>query len=177
MEWVLDHIQIVFLVAIAVAGILQRLKKAPQGDEARRTAPATAQEEERTRRIQEEIRRRIMERRGLAPAAPLSGDDAEEPRLFPAAPPMIEEIQPARVEPPFPVAALADGKIAAELKRQQEMADRVRELEAAKRSRATMIATAVAEPADRSLPDLHSRGGLRRAVVLREILGPPVGLR
>jgi hypothetical protein len=156
---------------------VQRLKKAPPGDEARPTAPTTIQEEERTRRIQEEIRRRIKERRGLAPAAPLSGDDAEEPRPFPAAPPMIEEIRPVRVEPPFPVVALAEGKIAAELKRQQEMADRVRELEAATRSTATMIATTVAEPADQSLPDLRSRGGLRRAVVLREILGPPVGLR
>ena len=176
MEWVLNHIQILFLVAIAVVGILQRLKKPTEAEEARRATPTTAQEE-RTRRIQEEIRRRIMERRGLAPAAPRSDDDAEESRPFPAAPPMIEEIQPVRVEPPIPVAALADGKIAAELKRQQEMAERVRELEAAKRSRATMVATAVAEPADQSLPELLSRGGLRRAVVLREILGPPVGLR
>jgi len=117
-----------------------------------------------------------MERRGLAPAAPRSDDDAEESRPFPAAPPMIEEIQPVRVEPPIPVAALADGKIAAELKRQQEMAERVRELEAAKRSRATMVATAVAEPADQSLPELLSRADYAGRYVKGDPW-PPVGLR
>jgi hypothetical protein len=177
MDWVLNNLQILFLVAIAVVAILQRLKKAPEGEESRRTAPATAEEEERTRRIQEEIRRRIMERRGLVPAAPQSGDDGEEARPFPSAPPMIEEIRPVRVEPP-PV-VVVDPKIAVELKRQQEMIERVRQLEAATRLRAAMatVSTVAAEPVDRSLPDLQSRGGLRRAILLREILGPPVGLR
>jgi hypothetical protein len=181
MEWILNNLQILFLVAIAVTAILQRLKKAHEGEEAPRTAPATPGDDERTRRIQEEIRRRIMERRGLAPAAPQSGDDREGPRPFPAAPPMIEEVRPVRVEAP-PVVAAADAKIAAELKRQQEIVERIRQLETAKRSRVAAVSpgsvsTAVAEPADRSLPDLQSRSGLRRAIMLREILGPPVGLR
>jgi hypothetical protein len=72
-----------------------------------------------------------------------------------------------------------DPKIAVELTRQQEMIERVRQLEAATRLRAAMatVSTVAAEPVDRSLPDLQSRGGLRRAILLREILGPPVGLR
>jgi hypothetical protein len=32
-------------------------------------------------------------------------------------------------------------------------------------------------PAHRWLPDLRSPQGLRRAMVLREVLGPPVGLK
>ena len=178
MDWVLNNLQILFLVAIAVVAILQRLKKAPEEEEAGRTAPATAEEEQRTRRIQEEIRRRIMERRGLVPAAPQSGDGGEEARPFPSAPPMIEEIRPVRVEPP-PEVAESDAKIAAELKRQRDMIERIRQLEEATRLRAAPapVPTLAAEPADRSLPDLQSRGGLRRAIVLREILGPPVGLR
>src|SRR5208283_5449371 len=138
MEWILDHLQILILVAIAVAGILQRFKKTAEGEEPRRSMPGAPGDEERTRRIQEEIRRRIMERRGLVPVARQTDDDAEEPRPFPAAPPMIEEIRPVRVEPPPDVASLAEARIAAELKRQQEMVVRVRELEAAKRSRAAM---------------------------------------
>ena len=90
MDWVFDHLQILFLVAIAVVAILQRLKKTVAGEGAPRPASATPAEEERTRRIQEEIRRRIMERRGLAPLPPVAGAEEEERYPFPAAPPMIE---------------------------------------------------------------------------------------
>jgi hypothetical protein len=181
MDWVTDHIQILFLVAIAVTAILQRLKKAHEGEEPPRPASTTPEEAERTRRIQEDIRRRIMERRGLDPAAPRPRDDMEEATPFPASPPMIEEVRPVRVEP-APVVAAADARIAAELKRQQEIVERIQQLEAAKRAGAAAISrwsvsTVAEEPAGRPLPDLQSRSGLRRAIVLREILGPPVGLR
>jgi hypothetical protein len=71
---------------------------------------------------------------------------------------------------------------AAEFRRQQEMIERARALETARRSRVEKAATAsaaiaVAEGPDRRIPDLRSRPGLRRAVILREILGPPIGLR
>ena len=176
MDWVTDHIQILFLVAIAVTAILQRLKKTHEGEEPPLPGSTAPGEAERTRRIQEDIRRRIMERRGLDPAAPRPRYDMEESTPFPAAPPMIEEVRPVRVEP-APAVAAADARVAAELKRQQEIVERIQQLEAAKRSRATPVVTAVAEPAGRSLPDLQSRSGLRRAIMLREILGPPVGLR
>ena len=183
MEWVLDHLQILFLVAIAVMAILQRLKKAAGNAESGPAAQVDPEEEARTRRIQEEIRRRIMERRGLAPAEPQARDITSQPTPFPAAPPMIEEVRRFRVEPP-PVAtadAEAVRRAAAELKRQQELNERIRELDAARRARAATAAEpariSLAAPADQHLPDLHSHTGLRRAIVLREILGPPVGLR
>jgi hypothetical protein len=37
-------------------------------------------------------------------------------------------------------------------------------------------AAGVTAPANRLRPDLRNPAGLRRAVVLREVLGPPVGL-
>jgi len=176
MEWILDHLQLVIFIAIAVAASLQRMKKAAGGDSARRQASTGPEEDERTRRIQEEIRRRILERRGLAPVA--EADDSES-RAFPAAPPRIEEVRPVRVE--APVATVADETMDAEYRRQQEMIERARvALEEARKSRAAVAAapgSAAAEATDRALPDLHSRGGLRRAVVLREVLGPPIGLR
>jgi hypothetical protein len=180
MEWVLNNLQILFLVAIAVVAIMQRLKKATGEADSRPAAPADPDEEARTRRIQEEIRRRIMERRGLVPA----GAPAAENAPVPMAPPMIEEVRPIRMEYPATAAAEtpADRRLAAELKRQQELNDQVRELVDARRMRQTAVATesartALAASAARPLPDLRSHAGLRRAILLREILGPPVGLR
>jgi hypothetical protein len=120
-----------------------------------------------------------MERRGLTPV----DSDEEEPRAITAAPPMIEEVRPLRVEPPSRVAAAAaEAKIAAELKRQQEMVERVRALEAARRSKAVLTppvpaGAAAGDSGQQLLPDLRSGSGLRRAIMLREILGPPVALR
>ena len=183
MKWALENLQILFLVAIAVVGILQWIKRTSEGTGSPPPIPVDLEEEARTRRIQEEIRRRIMERRGLAPAAPPAPETTPQPTPFPAAPPMIEEVRPLRVEPPPVIAAEAPAvqSLAAELKRQQELSERVRELETARRARATVAAesaqAALNAPANRSLRDLRSHSGLRRAILLREILGPPVGLR
>jgi hypothetical protein len=177
MEWIFEHLQALFFIAIAVVAILQRLKKSGQEESTPRSQVAP-EEEERTRRIQEEIRRRIMERRGPAPAR----QPAEERRPFPPAPPMIEEVRPLRVEPPSLV-EISDGvDDSAEYRRQQDLIERARVAEAARRSRAAIAgpapaAVAGAEHSEQLIPGLHDRSGLRRAIVLREILGPPVGLR
>ena len=181
MDWVLNHLQVLFVIAIAVVAMLQRLKKGAEGaDSGPATAPSDPDEAARTRRIQEEIRRRIMERRGLVPPA---REVAPPVTPFSPAPPMIEEVRPFRVESPVAAAdeIPAVQGMAAEFKRQQELNDRVRELEAARRAReavaAESVKTALAEPTNHALPDLRSHAGLRRAIVLREILGPPIGLR
>ncbi|MFA5056647.1 MAG: hypothetical protein WC485_00915 [Opitutaceae bacterium] len=178
MEWILDHVQVLFAIAIAVVAILQKLKRS-RAEEATGEAPAVdPQEAERTRRIQEEIRRRIMERRGLAPAAPAPPEMEE----IPAPPPMMEEVRPYVVEPPLPFLEMpAAPDRAAELARQQQMLQQLRELESA---RSMLPAAAVAPggspasaPANWLHAELRQPSGLRRAVILREILGPPVGLQ
>jgi hypothetical protein len=182
MDWLLDHPQVLFVIAIAVVAILQKFKQARPQETAGETPARDGQEAERTRRIQEEIRRRIMERRGLMPAPPPAPDSGEEAPEFPEPPPMFEEMRPVMIEPPFQTmdAAAAPG-YSRELERQQQMLARLRELETARPTHAgttpATVEAPVAAAANRLPADLRTPAGLRRAVVLREILGPPVGMR
>jgi hypothetical protein len=182
MDWLLNHPQALFGVAIVIVAILQKLKQARPQETAGETPARDGQEAERTRRIQEEIRRRIMERRGLMPAPPPAPDSVEEAPEFPESPPMFEEVRPVMVEPPFQGmdAAAAPG-YSRELERQQQMLARLRELETARPAHARIVSAAgeapVSAAANRLPADLRTPAGLRRAVVLREILGPPVGMR
>jgi type IV secretory pathway VirB10-like protein len=187
MDWVLDHLQMLFVIAVAVVAILQKFKRARPGAAGAGPAAEDNEQAERTRRIQEEIRRRIMERRGLAPGPPPASATSEEPPPFPAAPPMIEEVRPFVVPPPLEqvMAAPAAADNTRELERQQQMLGQLRDLEAARQDQAYVIpastagAVAAASDAGRSnrlLAELRQPAGLRRAVLLREILGPPVGL-
>jgi hypothetical protein len=182
MDWLLNHPQALVAIAIAVVAILQKLKQARPQETAGEAPARDRQEAERTRRIQEEIRRRIMERRGLMPAPPPAPDSVEEAPEFPEPPPMFEEVRPVMVEPPLQTmdAAAAPGD-SRELERQQQMLARLRELEMARlapgRSAPATAEAPVATAANRLPADLRTSAGLRRAVVLREILGPPVGMR
>jgi hypothetical protein len=184
MEWVLDHLQALFFIAIAVVAVLQKLKQARGGRDAGAAPPpaVAAEEAERTRRIQEEIRRKIMERRGQAPATP---PPVEEEPGFPAAPPMIEEVRPVVVEPP-PLAPAEQAAVAygAEIERQEQMLRQLRDLETARLAQCqtaaaeTAAAATVSSRAGEARPwTVRRPGGLRQAMVWREILGPPVGLR
>jgi hypothetical protein len=106
---------------------------------------------------------------------------------------MLEELQrraqplpPA--PPPIPVESRDNG---AELERQRKLADEIRALEEARAltqrrasaAAAAQQAAAEAEPAQRSaargklMVELRDPQALKRAFVLREVLGPPVGLR
>ena len=132
---------------------------------------------ERTRRIQEQIRRKIAERRGATVAA----------EVFPVGPgmepPIVVEEAPA--EPVFTPTA------AAVLERQQQLANQMRALEAARMTeqrRATQVTADLKTESESErgmlsasrgdlLADLRDPTSLRRAFVLREVLGPPVGLR
>lgn len=211
MDWVLEHLQVLFLIAVAVVAILQKLKT-PGSTGAGRAPPGMDPEQaERTRRIQEEIRRRIMERRGLTPAAAPEPELAEEePAPFPEAPPMIEEVRPIVVPPPpdLPEEELvAAEEPMSESSRQEQVLRQFRELQAAhaagrdsvsteqnsdssrqeqvvlqfRELQAAQAAGRVSAPVRRSVNlqslDLRNPASLRRAVVLREILGPPVGMR
>jgi hypothetical protein len=187
MDWLLNHPQVLFAIAIAIAAILQKLKQSGRGKTAGEAPAMDPQEAERTRRIQEEIRRRIMERRGLAPAAPPPAAEEEAP-AFPEAPPMIEEVRPVVVAPPVwvPMEAAPAPDYSSEAEQQRQMLQRFHQLELAEREHTgtgpaaaggLVITTPVSAPASGLLAMLRNPAGLRQAVVLREILGPPVGMR
>jgi hypothetical protein len=180
MDWLLNHPQVLFAIVIVIAAILQKLKQSGGGKTAGEAPAMDPQEAERTRRIQEEIRRRIMERRGLLPAAPpVTAGEAPE---YPEPLAMSEEMPPVMVEPPLQAMdAAAEPGYSRELERQQQMLARLQELETARPAHAgiapAIVEAPVSAPANRLPADLRTPAGLRRAVVLREILGPPVGMR
>ena len=198
MQWVFDHIQIIVAVAAAIAYMLNRGKQAPEDG-----AEQSGDDAERARRVREEIRRKIAERREGAPS-PLAQEPASAP------PPVLRKTNVGPIDPfggparpslptlrmpeferpaaPQPAPQPSQMEMSAVLERQQQLAAQMRELERARgvqQRRATEISTAAAvaampaAPASRGglLADLRQAQNLRRAILLREVLGPPVALR
>jgi len=174
-------------LAAWAAATWAKLKKKPEG------TPAAAGEDERTRRVQEEVRRKIAERRGrrteldeppvrAAPAG--SAVDREwrgrrgefrpidpfggppRPRLWPAAPPAGVPLPP--------------DDAMAKRERQERIVAPVPAPEpaAARTSAGPVPGPAAQDPVISPwLAQLREPSGVRRAIILREILGTPVGLR
>lgn len=199
MDWIADHIQIVIAIAAALAVWLKQALKqsgAARDDDADEAGGAgysgrnadDSRDEDRARRIREEIRRKIAERAGGAPV--------RIPEPAPAPPPLFRSESGA----PRPTAAPfsrreepeSDRAMAAVMERQQRLREQMEELERTRqRERLAAPATAAVSPLnpvaknDGAAPrapswlreDLRNKDGLRRAIVLREVLGPPVGLR
>jgi len=188
MDWVFDNLQIIIAAAGAIAWWLnQRRKGGMEGDE-EPVPPETTFEDpelaERTRKIREEIQRKIAERaRGYPteqPTAPIDMTDE---------PPLVREVVVTEA-PPVPRRGLSapEAQRQAEiLEEQATLAERLREAEqmkiaAQKRARyeaATADHSNTARTLSRStvLDDLRDPAALRRAFILREVLGPPVALR
>jgi hypothetical protein len=166
---------------------------------------AEADDAMRAEQVRAEIRRKIAERRGeAAEPAPAGGVFVPEPaarkielppllRPRPVTPldpfggparPVFKRAEP--VAAPVPAAVAPDATPEAELVRQEELAARLRELaeqRALVARRATAVSTSDAAVARAALAgdelrhDLRDPRSLRRAVILREVLGVPVGLR
>ena len=155
------------------------------------------EEEDRTRRIQEEIRRKIAERRA-------GGGQQVPPPLVaprPVASPLPEILTrryetpaPKPAPPPLPsrAKALQAARDAEVLERQRALEEQMRELETRREQARRRAAEATAMTGntvsgavgsgarvggESLLADLHNPESLRRAIVLREVLGTPVGLR
>ena len=219
MDWIFDHLQIIVFIAGIIAYWINQRRREKAGESAdydgdgvpetptvrRKLDPAEPdpEEAERTRRIQEEIRRKILQRH-----EDRTGPMAEPPSL-PG--PTVTESRPSLPNPtaaPRPVAGgqlpdvlrrvleqvrdpEAERRAAADRavrERQRQLQEQLAALEAerlAAQSRATSKveaaeaeATVRREERELSLTgDLRGAKNLRRAVVLREVLGPPVGLR
>jgi len=123
------------------------------------------------------------------PPAPPPPMPEVEANAYDTPPPLVREVAVERA--PAPVRASvsrAEAQRQAEILEQQAaLAEKMRELElmkaAAVRRNEFEQATADTQTADKVaargalLDDLRSRDALRRAFVLREVLGPPVALR
>jgi len=225
MDWIFDNFQILIAVAGGIAYWLNQRRRERAGESAdydgdgipetpptvRRLDPNEPDpvEVERTRQIQEEIRRKILDRRA-------GGDPADfAPPPLPTAPasPRMPELVPAGESPraPRPVATEPVGELLrrmldpeAEARAEEERRSRERQLALQEQLRAmeeqsrlereklaSLTSTLRSSPAvDRSVGPAGERSressvgevlrdprGLRRAVLLREVLGAPVGLR
>lgn len=202
MRWVLDNIQLIIVIAGAIAWWINQRAREKAGQEADFDDDGTPeppgqrsfedpQLAERTRRIREEIQRKIDERRRLGegyttparPPVPPAPDELRIPVEADEPPPLVREVVVASATAP----SLAEARRRAEILEQQAaLAEQLREAEQMKLSAARRInyEAAVAEhQAPKSearaalLADLRDAGSLRRALLLREVLGPPVGLR
>jgi hypothetical protein len=163
MRFLLDNPAIILVIVALVARMLRaRSKAAAKRDGA---APA-GQDDERTRRVREEIQRRIAERRGLAVPPPAAQPVPAPPVVF---------VEPA--EPPPPVS-----DIEAVLAEQRRLAEEVRALDRAKPApipvpfRAPGGTDPAGDGRPGPFPELATAAAARRAVILREVLGSPRGL-
>jgi hypothetical protein len=189
MKWLFDNPQVFIVIAIAAVSLLRRLKRTNTPQPGRAVTDADASD--RTRRVQEEIRRKIAERTARAPA---------EARAVPQPPVIARAGQKPNIFKEFARQMAEAGKIAEARARvsieqraqQSALAEqKARELAEAQRAAAEqsriagMVAMkqagelpAVTKDAGKGLlPELRGPASLKRAIVLREILGPPVGLR
>jgi hypothetical protein len=194
MDWIFDHLQFVIAAAAAVAYWLNQRKSAEK-EKAAEDKPSTArfprhdadesQDADRARRVREEIRRKIAERtdgRSTRPSAtqppPLADRDADDwRRIF-----RPESPSPASK----PVAPADNENMTAVLERQRRLSEQMAELErtrlAEKRAAHaittdTVAVARVTRVGSNWRSDLRDKEGLRRAMILREVLGPPAALR
>jgi hypothetical protein len=154
--------------------------------------PPTTDEAERTRRVQEEVRRKIAERRGRPTAEEIARPAEDRPTQEEGWRGFLERGGPVPNLDPFggptrraaksspPPERISAGAVddPAVLERQRWLAAQARDLKPAPALPA--FGTALdAQPVVLSpwLVELREPAGVRRAIVLREILGPPVGLR
>lgn len=206
MRWIFENLGFFVFVFIAIS-MIRAIRKAMQLTKENGPAPDETEDQKNLRRIQEGIRRKIAERRAGTAAdqpPPLLARGAErEPgptRVPPAVPPLDAFGGPAPrtladMARPAPSRELAPTgpalTEAAAVARQEELAEQMRLLEEARglaRRRAAEIAAARKAESDSEagvlatargtlLADLREPQSLRRALVLREVLGPPVALR
>jgi hypothetical protein len=185
MDWALEHLRLIILIGGAIAYWMNQRRKAKEEAELAKSLPTPQSQPkaqmnddtERTRRIQEEIRKKILERAGgsvkSAPTPPAMPS--------PALPARETYKEPSREESEV----VAD---MAMLERQQQLAAKLRELQAQQRehdrpaevfAEKTALAMAASGTAVRGsiLADLRNPASIRRAIVLREVLGTPVGMR
>ncbi len=188
MDWVTQHLQLIIAAAGAIAWWLNQRKQGAE-DTAESPGEETFQDPElaeRTRRIREEIQRKIEHRRRGVALPPLLGqpEPAESPpvtrevMLQPPLTPLPSRAARAQLEAQRTAEILEQqASLAEQLRRVQEMnaaALRRRQFETEIASKEEAAAVAVRSALG---DDLRNPAALQRAFILREVLGPPLGLR
>jgi len=213
MNWISEHLQLIFAVVGALAYWLNQRREAEAARDAKKNPPpaslaeAEADDPFRAEKVREEIRRKIAQRRGGAPLPePVRAEPPMvEEKKFPMPPlarplaptdtfggpnrPLVRRTETVRPVEPVPAAVattIASETYAASLERQEQLATKMRELaeqRAMVARKAAAVAVTDAAVAHSALAgnelrhDLRDPRSLRRAMVLREILGVPVALR
>ncbi|MSU45543.1 MAG: hypothetical protein EXS42_00080 [Lacunisphaera sp.] len=191
MEWIFDHIQLLLVIAGSVAYWLNQRRQAQAGEGAppQETIFEDPELAERTRKIREEIQRKIEQRaRGYAneqPTLPSSQQSAEPP-------PIVREVvtrqQPAPAVLRRDASHLEAQRMAEILEQQAALTEQLRQAQKMKAAAARRIQFETQISSDKGdiaaavsrgalADDLRNPDALRRAFILREILGPPVALR
>ncbi len=192
MNWILDNLEKLVPAVIALLYFLgsSKVKKAEQGREA-----ADPGSNERARRIQEEIRRKILERqqqgepvvRSRPSPPPLASEPEFEGRYDPFESELVREREEADAYP-RPEAVLIEEEDLYETQRKQieEQMQKARELQKQVHSArkklpaAPLASTGLQRTGDLRADlrrDLKDIGSIRRALVLKEILDIPLALR
>jgi hypothetical protein len=159
MDWLLEHLQFVAIVALIIGSMVRKFFE------------AKAEEREARRRMES------------SPPAEEYSEPWEPMGEFDLPPPLPQ----MTMEPTPPPLPSFDERQAAILQRHAEIEEQlrgIRESKAAKKARPARMAkpakmtTAASPPKPGSIRSvLRDRKSTRRAIVLREILGSPVGLR
>jgi type IV secretory pathway VirB10-like protein len=165
MDWISEHLQIVGAIVVAAAYWLNQAReaKAAEKERQRRAAEGLPEEEEEFEFEEEEIEAEVMGRRAVPP-------------------PLVQVKPPALPGPP-----VLTQNNSTELQRQEQLMDRLRQVRAERSASPASGAAAtqrkvaakgkgVASAVPIGLKArLRDRGEVRRAMVLKEILGKPVG--
>jgi len=184
MDWFFDHLQIVIFIVVGIVYVLRTLGQQREADTDREpTSPVSTDDDsagvERTRRIQEEIRRRILARQRGEPV-PGQGQMSKPASARPPSLPTVQRPSAA------PTISQIDESV---LERQRELQAKLAAVRAAQAKSAHLVQgiagsiPATARPAHTSFRakalrrDLVSTEAVRRAIILREVLGPPLALQ
>ncbi|MET0261311.1 MAG: hypothetical protein ABW223_00320 [Rariglobus sp.] len=204
MDWIGDHLQLIIAIAGAIAYWLNARRKDKAGEPADydgdgepdnqpraggllREEEDAMQQEENTRRIQEEIRRKIAERQGGARTPPPLQPSEHSP--VPALPTQAWRREQAETRNANEYRRIeSEREASAVLERQHALAAQLaalneRRAEASREAKSVWIKPAAAKAAGATredhelLSELRDARSLRRAIITREVLGTPVGLR
>ena len=185
MDWVLNNLENVIIpIIIMILYGLGSAKQKKDNKEAPMDQPPEADPDEarRVREIQEEIRRKIAERTGrVPPPAPARVPQASKPASQTQPPPT-----PSRTPtpPPAPVPVQPTPSYQDDL---QEKMRRIKELKAKAESQVKTVSeytigksskkVARGELRSQLFKDLAHPMGQKKAILVSEILGPPIGIK